>query len=184
MSQEIYKADVSTHRDQHRCTEEALELYRKAVRLRIENRDGAIFPNNCPDKTTVVLQEFIRAAEKSVHIYCGHLNATIYGDLHSDFREALARDVDVRVVCSPGEVDSTELATMLEEGDHLRVLDEEAPISHFAVMDGIRYRIETDHNSKEALVCAYAGEPDQRQRVKMLETAHEILWDMATEADN
>lgn len=67
--------------EERSCTEKELMQYRRDVKTRIAENDGTIFPNNCPDKTAIVLQEFIREAKKSVCIYCGHLNAAVYENL-------------------------------------------------------------------------------------------------------
>lgn len=165
--------------EERSCTEKELMQYRRDVKTRIAENDGTIFPNNCPDKTAIVLQEFIREAKKSVCIYCGHLNAAVYENLQSDFENAIARDVTVRVICAPGEISAKGLAEKLREGKHFRILNEEVSVSHFSVVDGLRYRIETNQDNKEALVCAYAGE-EQQDRVKMMEEVHAILWDMAS----
>ena len=98
---------------EHSCTQEELTQYRQDVKTRIAENDGTIFPNNCPDKTAVVLQEFIRTAKERVCIYCGHLNAAVYKNLQSDFEDAIARDVEVRVICAPGEIGAKELAEKL-----------------------------------------------------------------------
>lgn len=164
---------------EHSCTKEELTQYRQDVRTRIAENDGTIFPNNCPDKTAIVLQEFIRAAKESVCIYCGHLNAAVYENLQPDFEDAIARGVEVRVICAPGEIGAKELAEKLSDGGHFRILKEEVPVSHFAVVDGLRYRIETDQDSKEAFVCAYAGD-EQQPRVRIIEGVHGILWDLAS----
>ena len=179
MTQENSSGRESGCCEKHSCTRAELEQYRKDVKTRIAQNDGTIFPNNCPDKTSIVLQEFIRAAKKSVRIYCGHLNAEVYEKLQSDFEAAIARDVEVRVICASGEIGAKELAEKLRDGDHFRILGEEVTVSHFAVMDSLRYRIETNQVSKEAFVCAYAGEEHQ-DRIKIIEGVHDILWDMAS----
>lgn len=179
MKQENSRGSVGSCCEKHSCTRAELEQYRKDVKTRIAQNDGTIFPNNCPDKTSIVLQEFIKSAKESVCIYCGHLNAAVYGDLQSDFEDAIARGVEVRVICAPGEIGAKELAEKLSDGDHFRILKEEVPVSHFAVVDGLRYRIETDQDSKEAFVCAYAG-GEQLNRIQMIEGVHNLLWDMAS----
>ena len=179
MTQENSSGRESGCCEKHSCTRAELEQYRKDVKTRIAQNDGTIFPNNCPDKTSIVLQEFIKSAKERVCIYCGHLNAAVYGDLQSDFEDAIARDVKVRVICAPGEIGAKELAEKLSDGDHFRILKEEVPVSHFAVVDGLRYRIETDQDSKEAFVCAYAGD-EQQPRVRIIEGVHGILWDLAS----
>lgn len=179
MKQEDSRRDGGGCCNQHSCTKEELMQYRQDVKTRIAENDGTIFPNNCPDKTEIVLQEFIRAAKERVCIYCGHLNAAVYGDLQSDFEDAIARGVEVRVICAPGEIGAKELAEKLKSGDHFRILNEAVTVSHFAVVDGLRYRIETDQDSKDAFVCAYAGE-EQQPRVRIIEGVHDILWDMAS----
>lgn len=179
MNKENSSGEVSGCCDGHSCTPEELAQYRRDVQTCIAECDGTIFPNNCPDKTFIVLQEFIRSAKEDVCIYCGHLNAAVYEPLLDDFEKALARRVEVRVVCSPGEVEARVLAEKLREGGHLRVLAEEVPVSHFAVIDGLRYRIETDQTKKEAFVCAYAGE-EQKERMQIIKEVHGILWDLAS----
>lgn len=161
------------------CSPDELKRYREAVRTRIANNDGTIFPNNCPDKTAVVLQEFIRSAKKSVYIYCGQLNAEVYGKLQGDFADAISRKVDVRVVCASEPLQSKELAEMLREERCLRVLSTQVDLPHFAIFDEQRYRIETNQETKDAFVCAYVGE-DQRDRIQNIEAAHDILWARAS----
>lgn len=161
------------------CTETELKQYRIDVRTRIAENDGTIFPNNCPDKTAIVLQEFIKAAERSVHIYCGRLNAAVYEDLKPDFEDAIARGVEVRVVCAYKQISAKSLAEKLRVGDHFRQLSEELELPHFAVVDGRRFRIETDQKSKEAFVCAYATD-EQLERVRRVEMVHRMLWEIAS----
>ncbi len=126
----------------------------------------------------MVLQEFIRSATKSVHIYCGQLNAEVYGKLQDDFADAIRQGLDVRVVCASEPLQSEELAGILRKEDHLRVLGENIDVPHFAVIDRKRYRLEIDQQKKEAFVCAYADE-GQKGRIRLMETTHEILWDKA-----
>lgn len=179
MKQENSRGSVGSCCEGHSCTRAELTQYRKDVKTRIAKKDGTIFPNNCPDKTAIVLQEFIRAAKDRVRIYCGHLNAAVYENLQTDFEDAIAREVEVRVICAPGEIGAKELAEKLRVGDHFRILNEVVSVSHFAVVDGLRYRIETDQDSKEAFVCAYA-EGEQLNRIQMIEGVHNLLWDMAS----
>lgn len=158
-----------------------LDMYRMAVRRCICENDGMLFPNTCPEKTAIVLQEFIRAAQRRICIFCGHLARDVYEQLLPDLEEAIARKVLVRVICEPGELETQELAAILRDNGSLRQLDANPGIPHFAVFDTLRYRIERQQNSREAIVCAYA-EGEEKRRTELIEGVHRKLWISAREA--
>ncbi len=142
---------------------ENMDSYRKRVRNAVDNDLDMTFPNESMKHARIIVEEFVRAAKKSVDIFCGRFSKDVYGDdpvIMGIFEDAIRnRKVRIRVLhCSP-TVDSRDLARLIEnngEGNGVRyVVDPEiGNCCHFLVVDSKRYRIEGDVEKRAAVACA------------------------------
>ncbi len=164
--------------------DDELKTYAQAVRKRIELKIGDIFPNKNSSYTSVIISEFLRAAQNYVHIYCGGLNGNVYQLRRNDFEAAINRGVTVQVLTfNPfDQLGSPGLAEYLIQHDCLRQANQQEHIPHFVDADGIMYRLETSEEEKTAIVCAYArGEKDKynQEIINNLQTVFDKMWAMS-----
>ena len=162
---------------------DGLEAYAQEVRRRIEECDCEVFRNRSAEHAAIILREFIDSATASVRIFCGHLSKEVYGNLLPYFRRAHRRGVEVQVVTASDQIDAIEVAEGLRENQALRSFSgsvEKSPLRelpHFAIVDGKRYRLETNPVEKSALVCAYAMLESQKARANLLDEAFSHIWE-------
>lgn len=161
---------------------EELARYEGKVQKMIENGNGEIFLNRSVWHAGIILRQFIKSAKASVKIFCGHLNKEVYGGLKPSFEDAIDRGVAVRVLTAHQDIQAHNVAKFLETSGSFRAMpesNESAPYltaPHFAIIDGIRYRIETNDGDKSAIVCAYASTKEQLSQVEDLERLFELFW--------
>lgn len=153
-----------------------LEAYAREVQRRIDECDCEVFLNRSEWHASIILRKFIDSARSSIIIFCGHLNKAVYGTLLPNFIKAQERGVEVRVLTESMEVSAIEVAEGLRKIKAFKSLGSKMDLPHFTLIDGIRYRIETDEKDKSAVVCACVGEPDQRKRAGMLSIVFNWLW--------
>lgn len=161
---------------------DGLEAYAQEVRRRIEECDCEVFRNRSAEHAAIILREFIDSATASVRIFCGHLSKEVYGNLLPYFRRAHRRGVEVQVVTASDQIDAIEVAEGLREKQALRSFSNADTSSlrelpHFAIVDGKRYRLETNPVEKSALVCAYAMLESQKARANLLDEAFSHIWE-------
>lgn len=153
-----------------------LDAYAEVVRRRISEEDDELFRNKSVWHAAIILREFVLSAKKSVRIFCGHLNNAAYGKLLSVFKAAVGNGVDVKVLTASCDISAKAVANGLMEMDAFRVMNEETDFPHFAVVDGKRYRIETDEEDKSAIVCACAQSEEKQRTATSLEVVFETFW--------
>ncbi len=165
-----------------------LSQYAESVRARILVQNGDIFLNKSPEHARIILREFIQAAKRSIHIYCGRLTNTVYKGLQPYFGNAYNQGIDLKVITveKPNGNSEQELVDYLKENGILKYLVTEtrekvATLPHFAIIDGeskegAKYRLETDQDEKTAIVCAYAKSQESTMRGKNMEIIFEDLW--------
>lgn len=159
-------------------SEEELRQYAEKVQKRIDENDGEVFLNRSEWHAAIILRKFIESAQETINIFCGHLNKNVYGDLLLSFKDAVDRGVRVRVMTASPVVCAQEVANGLREMRAFRCMKEEdASIPHFAVVDGCRYRLETDEEEKTAVVCAFAESGDEVKRAYSLDFLSDLLWE-------
>ena len=159
-------------------SEEELRQYAEKVQKRIDENDCEVFLNRSEWHAAIILRKFIESAKNSISIFCGHLNKNVYGDLLPDFKAAAKRGVAVRVLTASSEVCAESVADGLREISAFQTLrDEDDEIPHFAVVDGIRYRLETNEDDKSAVVCAFTDTRDQITRAVLLSMLFDALWE-------
>lgn len=162
-------------------SEEELSRYAEKVQRLIDKNDCEVFLNRSEWHAAIILRKFIESAKKTISIFCGHLNKNVYGDLLPCFQAAVERGVTVRVLTASPEVCAKEVAEGLRSMgafQSLKDVDEDAP--HFAIVDGMRYRLETCEADKSAVVCAYADTKEQVRRACSLDILFNFLWDIST----
>ncbi|MDO4751741.1 MAG: hypothetical protein Q4A24_06500 [Akkermansia sp.] len=161
-------------------SEEELSRYAEKVQRLIDENDCEVFLNRSEWHAAIILRKFIESAKETINIFCGHLNKNVYGDLLPSFQAAAERGVKVRVMTASPEVCAKDVAEGLRSMgafQSLRDVDEEAP--HFAIIDGMRYRLETCEADKSAVVCAYADTKEQVRRAFSLDLLFNFLWDIS-----
>lgn len=157
--------NIAPSNTENTSSPEDLEKYAESVRLRIRMKKSELFPNRSSKHARIILEEFIKAAESSIRIYCGKLNKAVYSGLKDAFVGALSRHVSIQVMtsCTAGDIESTDLAKWLVTGgcslpareDMLRAGSKYPDFPHFAIIDSKMYRLEVDEQKKQAIVCAY-----------------------------
>lgn len=176
--------DSSREKDKNCCveglcpfSEAELRLYAEKVQNRIDNNDCEVFLNRSEWHAAIILRKFIDSAQETISIFCGHLNKNVYGSLLPSFKAAAERGVLVRVLTAYPDVCAKEVANGLSEMGAFQTLPEEdRETPHFAIIDGMRYRLETNEADKSAVVCAHVGTSEQVKRALMLERLFNILW--------
>ncbi len=161
--------------------EQELDRYAKSVRDKIRNQAGGLFQNNSPLHASIIIREFLDAAEKTVCLFCGKLSESVYGALQVFFSSAIERNVRVRVITESSyeETGAKNLAEYLKSKDSLRCLawKKEDSLPHFLLVDGRMYRLEVKQEQKEALVCAAADkESGTKETARVMAQAFEKLW--------
>lgn len=159
-------------------SEEELSRYAEKVQRLIDENDCEVFLNRSEWHAAIILRKFIESAKETINIFCGHLNKNVYGDLLPCFQAAAKRGVRVRVITASPDVCAQNVAEGLRKLEAFRNLSEEDDtIPHFAIVDGCRYRLETDEEEKTAVVCAFAETREQVKRALSLDFLSDILWD-------
>lgn len=180
---------MSHKNEQYNCQNNAeLAKYAESVRARILVQNGDIFLNKSPEHAHIILREFIQAAKRSIHIYCGCLTKNVYKGLQPYFGNAYNQGVDLRVITAeePNSDSDTDIVEYFKKNEILKYLSPEArtklaKLPHFAIMDGkdkegAKYRLETNQDEKTAIVCAYSKDADSSHRVFDMETIFASLW--------
>lgn len=159
-------------------TQDELAQYAEEVQKRIDENNCEVFLNRSEWHAAIILRKFVESAKDTVNIFCGHLNKNVYGDLLPSFQEALKRGVRVRVMTAHPDVSAEQVAEKLRQlGAFRNFMKADDTIPHFAIVDGSRYRLETDDNEKTALVCAFAETREQVEQALSLDCLSDILWD-------
>jgi len=160
---------------------EDLKEYADVIRESIENGDCEIFRNSSYPHAAVIMQLFCEAAQDSLYIFCGHLNRLVYEKLWPVFRNALEREVDVRVLTETSDVESPELAKQLQKAGVLRCLDANPDLPHFAIIDSRMSRLETSRQKCSALVRTNVAPDDLvgQERMRLFRNVFCKLWDSA-----
>ncbi len=159
--------------------ETEIDAYAKQLRLRIKHQIGILLPNKDHRYASAIVEEFLRAARKYVHIFCGHLGEDVYASRYLDFEDAVERGIDVKVITyEPYEaLQSRELAAYLYEKGCLRWDGTRESVPHFIVADGLMFRLETDSRERTAVVCAYAQEYEfNRNLAARLDANFDKMW--------
>lgn len=183
------KGEASDCKNQDICNRSSsqyLSMYTRGLRKRIEDGVALYFPNNCIDKTVIVFSEFFKYAQESVRIFCGKFSQEIFGRLHEEIQGALCRGVRIEILMAEASepedhfieklISDKEFQNLVE----LRYSEKLREISHFAIFDKVRFRLEIDQKSKHAIVCASATSEETEQRAKMLHEAFGHYWNKAT----
>ena len=158
-------------------SKQELEEYAAVVRLCIQNEDDALFRNKSVWHAAIILREFISAAQESVRVFCGRLNSAVYGKLLSEFKAACERGVDVKVLTVSSNVCAVDVAKNLVMQGAFRVMNEETDFPHFVLVDGKRYRLETDEEDKSAIVCACAQSDENVRMAASLDVVFDTFWE-------
>ncbi len=149
------------------------------MQKRIDENDCEVFLNRSEWHAAIILRKFIESAKDSIRIFCGHLNKNVYGDLLPCFVAAINRGVKVQVLTASPDVCAKDVAEGLRKLDAFQTLHDCDDVPHFAVVDGIRYRLETNEDDKSAVVCAYVDTKEQVRRAFALEILFKFLWDIS-----
>lgn len=161
--------------------DEELAEYRRSVRSRIEHSNSRLFENACAAHARIVIDELLKSARETVLVYCGRLSAEIYLPLVETFKDALARDVNVRVLIENAKAETEELAKMLQEKQWIRQSTQphDGELPHFILVDGMRYRMEVNDEEKRALVCAKVSDKNGTEKTaKAMKTFFDYIWDL------
>ena len=166
-----------------------LQEYAQEVRESIESGEPKIFRNSSQAHAAVLMQLFCEAAQRYAYIYCGRLNAVVYGGLWPVIRAALDRGVDVRVVTEQRELQAEELARELRGKEVLRTLPPGTKLPegmpHFAVFDDRLSRMETDKERRTAVVRTNVADDDYvgKGRIALMHSVFTSLWENARPAE-
>lgn len=169
-------------------TKEELMNYATSVRLRIKQKNGEFFRNKNWQLTSIVLDEFLNAAQRTFWVFCGHLCKKVYEPLMTSFMLARERGVDIRVVTAYSELESPDLAQWLRDGKMLKHC-EIRDIPHFVLVDGdlksgvmdSKYRLEMNDTQKTAVICAcVADNTDAQKTAQSMAIVHESMWKEAS----
>lgn len=167
----------------HAFSPEELAEYTSSVRLRIKNKDGAIFHNESCAHAEIIVREFLNAASKSVQIFCGKLSSAVYGALLPYFEQAIEREVSIQVVTEApySALESRELAEKLKEKGCIRHASKlYKKGSHFLLVDDDMFRLELQAEQKTALACANAKKKNQEVMTSLAEGYAELWRNAAT----
>ena len=159
-------------------SKEELCRYAEKVQRLIDENNCEVFLNRSEWHAAIILRKFVESAKETINIFCGHLNKNVYGDLLPCFQAAAERGVRVRVITASPDVCAQDVAEGLRKLEAFRSLrEEDDTIPHFAIVDGCRYRLETDEEEKTAVVCAFAETQEQVNRALSLDFLSDILWE-------
>lgn len=141
--------------------ESAIRYYEEQVKILIRENSDEIISNSSSKHAIVLLKNFFQEARSSIYIFCGNLSKTVYDDIHvvDAMRAALERGIEVAVIICQEKPESTLFSELLKQyGKRIfcKIADNE--INHFCVIDGRRYRLETDQMEKKAIACANSRE--------------------------
>lgn len=162
--------------------------YSDTVDKQLDEKSDKLFSNNSSEYAAIVLRKFIDSAEKTIHILCGKLGRDVYEDSYLPLKRAVQNGVEVKVITSTEDVESDKILNLLKRENAVRHIEKwpedfirqnGGEFPHFTVIDGCRFRIETDREKREAVACAHAG-GKTLQYAKAAEDAFQIFWNAAT----
>lgn len=133
-----------------------LLAYRNSFRKMIENDAPEIIGNISSEHAVIIIQELIRSAKRDVRIICHKLSSDIYGneETQNAINEALGRGVEFHVAIKNAVPEACERILKASNHEIRRVHPNFMNVPDFCVVDGKRWRIETNPEKREAKVCA------------------------------
>lgn len=138
-------------------SEEDIHQYRCSVQNRIINNNEELFENHGATHASVVIESLILSAKKHIDIYCRHLSAQIYNGIVPAFILAYVRGVTIRVITEiPPE--SSMAQDFLVSQHLIKTVSPPLGVPHFVLVDGIRFRQETEQEEKKAIVCTHTSD--------------------------
>lgn len=136
----------------------ALSRYRELFRSMIEQNDPTPISNESRLHAAIIIQELVRSAKESVYIQCSRLAPDVYGnpDTLKEIKNAINRGVKFKVAVRNQIPETGELYKMLSFIDKSFIsLGQQVYEKDFCIVDGKRFRLETDAVLGKAVVCAY-----------------------------
>ncbi len=166
-------------------SEEAIEQYRRQVENELKTGSSHTFLNYNHQNAQVIVQEFIKQAEKDVYLFCGKLSQKVYGgeETRKIFAEALEKKVTIQIVIAASEPETRTIANLVAtagNGSWVRSLQgeelpKEIPPNHFFVVDGKSYRYEAYEEGVIPHPCRASVCANDQQRSALLQQRFEEL---------
>lgn len=122
----------------------------------------AIINNSDREHAIIVLQEFFKAAKRSIHVQCSHFSKDIYetAETQEYLRKAVRENhIDVKIFVRDNTPQSRDFANELNSIKAGTVqYNKSCHKLDFCVVDGKRFRLEKDTSKRMAFVCTYNEE--------------------------
>ena len=122
--------------------------YRNAVETYLKEDSTVIFGNYTKEHAACVVGLFVKSARQTIDLLSGCYPSAFYGDITELLRQAADREVKVRIITICNEK-NTSLEELGKSNGNIEYrpgrLVGSNPVSHFMVVDGKRYRLETPH---------------------------------------
>lgn len=122
--------------------------YRNAVESYLKEDSTVIFGNYTKEHAACVVELFAKSARNTIDLLSGCYPSAFYGDITELLRQAANREVKVRIITLCDEKNSG-LEELSRSNSNIEYrpgrLVGSDPVSHFMVVDGKRYRLETPH---------------------------------------
>lgn len=160
---------------------EALKTYAATIQASIDSESVDLFRNESAEHAAVILRLFLQNAKYSLRVFCQKMSRCVYGDLSYFIKQAIERGVDVRVITQNSQVDSKEAAMVLNQHQAWRVNASTDDLPHFALADGMMFRLETDREKKKAVVCTHVA-PDDRETQELVDDMNAVFSQMWEES--
>lgn len=160
---------------------EALKPYAATIQASIDSESVDLFRNESAEHAAVILRLFLQNAKYSLRVFCQKMSRCVYGDLSYFIKQAIERGVDVRVITQNSQVDSKEAAMVLNQHQSWRVNASTDDLPHFALADGMMFRLETDREKKKAVVCTHVA-PDDRETQELVDDMNAVFSQMWEES--
>lgn len=132
-----------------------LELYRIMIARAIAENDEYIIPNKSTEKARILIDELIKSSKSTIHIKCTQFAAEVYDyDVVESLRLAQARGCEVKIAIQNDASKIDEYRKVILALFDAKFNCGEASQQDFCVIDGKRYRLETDKATRTAKACA------------------------------
>lgn len=137
----------------------SLDKYRELVREMIQQNDPDLLSNISTAHAKIIVQELIRSAQSHVRIVCSRFAEDVWDDKDTldaidETCAGLTPKVIFKVATKTGFPEATKCVTKLKNyGCEFFNAPEDIP--DFCVVDGERFRVETDMENRKAQVCFY-----------------------------
>lgn len=158
-----------------------MKPYAATIQASIDSESVDLFRNESAEHAAVILRLFLQNAKYSLLVFCQKMSRCVYGELSYFIKQAIERGVDVRVITESSEVEAMEAVEVLKQHKLWRFNEKTDDLPHFALADGMMFRLETDREKKKAVVCTHVA-PDDRETQELVDDMNAVFSQMWKDA--